>query len=243
MLHAQFHYCIDVKLTQCELLCSFRVGILHLKQPAKIMRNDNIRRISEVWLDDKKTLVYKSTNVKVNDLATSYQSQVIATLRNKIQQKGCKQFDWYMSTVANEIYTPPLDAQFYGLLKVRSAGCAKIASDKRIDLSACSAESYQLHAFDRIFVLTDSGLLKNKDKCLVVQNNAYVLAQECDSTDTKHQWEYTTDERLKNVWSGYCAMHVTDPDKTIPKGRQIFMVQECDSDKDGSFTNWEFISP
>ena len=207
------------------------------------MRNDNIRRISEIWLDEKKNLVKKSTNVKALQDSTSYQSQVIATLQFKIQQKQCKKFDWYLAVVANKIYTPSLDANLYGLLKVRSGGCAKISADKRIDLDECSAESYQLHPFDRIFELTDSGLLRNGDKCLVVQTNAYVLAQECNSNDTKQKWEYTTDEKLKNVWSQYCAMHVTDPDKTGPKRRQIFMVQECDSDKDGSFTSWEFLSP
>ena len=207
------------------------------------MRNDNLRRIAEVWFEDKKNLVYKSTNVKANQGSTSYQSQVIATLQHKIQLKQCKKIDWYLATVANNVYTPSLDAKMYGLLKVRSGGCAHIAPDRRIALGDCSAQSYQLHPFDKIFELTDSGLLRNKNKCLVVQTNAYVLAQECDSHDTKHQWEYTADEKLRNIWSLYCAMHVTDPDKNATKGRQIFMVQECDSDKDGSFTNWEFLSP
>ena len=207
------------------------------------MRNDNVRRISEVWLEDKKNLVYKSTNVQANSDSSSYQNQVITTLKHKIQQKQCKKIDWYLATVANNVYTPSFDAKMYGLLKVRSGGCAQIGPDQRVDLGDCKAQSYQLHPFDKIFELTDSGLLRNGDKCLVVQTNAYVLAQDCNSKDLKHQWEYTPDEKLRNIWSLYCAMHVTDPDKNARKGRQIFMVQECDSDKDGSFTNWEFLSP
>ena len=191
----------------------------------------------------QKGLGNKSTNVKPLQDSTNYQSQLIATLQFKIQQKQCKKLDWYLATVANKVYNPSLDTRLYGLLKVRSGGCAKIAPDKRIDLGDCSVGSYQLHPFDRIFELTDSGLLRNGNKCLVVQTNAYVTAEECNNDDTKYKWEYTQDEKLKNIWSNYCAMHVTDPDKTVPRGRQIFMVQECNSDKDGSFTNWEFLSP
>ena len=223
--------------------CFCRIGILHLKDPVKILRQGNIPRISEVWLGEKKGLVYKSTGIKPNKEPMDYQNQVIATLQSRKNNKNCKDFDWYLSTVANKIYTPSLDAQFYGLLKVKSGGCAKIAADKRVELTDCNAAQYQLHPFDRIFELTDAGLLRNGNKCLVVQTNAYVLAQECNPEDLKHKWQHTPEENLKNVWSGYCAMHVTDPDKSVSKGRQIFMVQECTSDKDGAFTNWEFVSP
>lgn len=80
--------------------------------------------------------------------------------------------------------------------------------------------------------------------CLTVQNNAYVLAKDCVKSETRQQWKYTAQDELYNVWSRYCATHVTDPDSNAPGDRQIAMAQDCSSSKDDSlqFRAWQFIA-
>jgi len=83
-----------------------------------------------------------------------------------------------------------------------------------------------------------------------VENNAYVLAKNCSKSETRQQWKHTSSEELFNVWSHYCATHVTDPDPSAPGDRQIAMAQDCgsavssDKDKDDSlqFRSWQFIA-
>ena len=211
--------------------------------PVKVTRSSNIRRIGEVWLDSKKDFVYKSTHANLKD-KSEYEDQKIQAAKAKIQGKQCKTFAWYLQDIAKGVYTPSPDATIYGLIKSRSGRCARVGNDQRIDLGSCKPGKYQLHPTDMLFELTDSKLIKIKDKCMVARESAYVIIDNCNKTDTKHQWEYSTVYgELTNVWSGYCAMHVTDPDKKVQKGRQILMVQECKLDKDGSFTKWDFISP
>ena len=77
----------------------------------------------------------------------------------------------------------------------------------------------------------------------MVLPTAYVMLEECRKDETKQKWELKPNGVLRNVWSNYCAMHVTDPDKKVPKNRQIMMVQECPGDAAGMFVEFEFILP
>ena len=217
--------------------------MLNLYNPVKVSRSTNVRRIAEVWLDFRKDFVYKSTNTNKKD-KTEYEDQKIQATKGRLQAKQCKTFAWYLQNIAKDIYTPSADAVQYGLLKGRAGRCARVGDGRRIDLGSCRPEMYQLHPTDMLFELTDSKLIRIKDKCMIAKTSAYVIVDNCNKTDTKHQWEYeSVHGELTNVWSGYCAMHVTDPDKRVQKSRQILMVQECKLDKDGSFTKWDFISP
>ena len=79
---------------------------------------------------------------------------------------------------------------------------------------------------------------------MAVQNNAYLLAKDCVKSETRQQWKYTEQEELWNMWSHYCATHVTDPDTKAPGDRQIAMAQDCTKWPDDSlqFRAWQFIA-
>ncbi len=222
------------------LPCS-RVGVLNLHDPVKIVNADTIRRISEVWLGDKKDLVYRNTGTQ--DSMSESEEKSIHDRKTAIQNLKCKNFDWYLKTAAKDIYTPSKDAKYYGILKCKTGRCAHIGNDRRVDLGSCKAQAYNLHTTDMLFEYDTKGLLKTQGKCLEVQNSAYVKLVECKEGETKQQYEYHNGGKLKNRWSGYCTMHVTDPDKKVPKGRQIMMAQDCGLDTSGEFVSWEFIMP
>ena len=65
----------------------------------------------------------------------------------------------------------------------------------------------------------------------------------CSAGNNKQEWRYV-EEQLINVWSTYCAMHVTDPDPETEGDRQIAMAQECGTDNSNAshFKQWEFIA-
>ncbi len=230
-------------LGNIDVCIKFRVGVLNLYNPVKVLRSTNIRRIAEVWLSSRKDFVYKSTSTSKQD-KSNLEDQMIRIQQEKLRKKQCRSHEWYLQNVATGVYTPSEEALHYGLLKSRTGRCARVGNDDRIDLGDCKAEKYQLQTSDILFEFTDSKLLKNKGKCLAAKSSAYVVPINCNQTDNKQQWSYeAVHGQLTNIWSGYCAMHVTDPDKKVAKGRQILMVQDCELDKDGSFVKWDFISP
>ena len=49
-------------------------------------------------------------------------------------------------------------------------------------------------------------------------------------------------QELVNVWSRYCALHVTDPDRNTT-GRQIAMAQACSGQPshNDQFKRWSFV--
>ncbi len=216
--------------------------MLNLNAPVKISRNYNIKRIAEVWLGFRKDFVYHNTKTNAKDIS-KYEEQVIQVLKSKTQAMNCQNFEWYLKNIAKGIATPSAAAQEYGLLRCGSGRCVHIGPDNRTDLGSCKPETLKLPLEDIIFELTNAKLIKQKNKCLAARSSAYVVLENCKPEDTKQHWELTEDNKLINVWSNYCAMHVTDPDKKSEKGRQIMMVQECENDKDGKFTDWEFLAP
>ena len=222
------------------LPCS-RVGVLNLKDPVKVIMAENIRRIVELWMPEKRNFIFKHTNVQGAMDATEKTS-----LKARWQQLSaleCQKFDWYQRTIIPDIYTPDMDAIAYGLLRCKSGRCARTGDDKRLDLGQCKPDQYKLHPIQMIFEQSKGGTIKTDGRCLTVLPSAYVVVEECRKGESKQQWEVKQNGVLRNLWSNYCAMHVTDPDKRVPKGRQIMMVQECPGDAAGMFVEFEFILP
>ena len=228
----------SIKIVPCS-----RVGILALNDPLKIVNAESVRRMSELWMSDRKDFIFKNTGI--DQVQNQELTDAVQRRKEKLDSLGlqCKSFDWYVSNVAKDIYTPSKDAQFYGLLKCKTGRCARVGQDARIDLGACNAETYNLHPHEMLFELDKHGFIRVDGKCLAVQSSAYVVVESCNHDESKHKWEHHPGGRLRNVWSSYCAMHVTDPDKNVPHGRQILMAQDCGLDASGSFISWEFIMP
>ena len=110
-----------------------------------------------------------------------------------------------------------------------------------------------------VFELTASGRLLTRDgQCVTVQRNSYVVVDNCNTAlNGQQRWSYDDrgggggGGRLTNPWSGFCAMHVTDPDNSIG-WRQTLMAQNCTVDlssgrahdnSTGPFMRWTFTNP
>lgn len=135
-----------------------------------------------------------------------------------------------------------------GLLLLLTDACGRVQDDSRIDLTRCGPTSLD-SLRSVVFELKASGrLLTGSGQCLTVQRNSYVVANSCTTTLSGQQrWSY--DERsgrLMNPWSGFCAMHVTDPDRDgTSRWRQILMAQNCTAVQNSiaPFMRWTFTNP
>ena len=88
---------------------------------------------------------------------------------------------------------------------------------------------------------------------MTVQRNSYVVVDNCTTAlNGRQRWSYDDRSgRLTNPWSGFCAMHVTDPDSSNG-WRQTLMAQNCTVDlvsgqthdkSTDPFMRWTFINP
>ena len=226
----------EIKVLPCS-----RVGVLNLKDPVKVVLPENVRRIVQLWIPTKKDFLFKYTGVNAD--MTREERKSLARREDQLKQLECKHFDWYLQNVIPDIYTPSSDAIAYGLLRCRSGRCGRIGDDRRVDLGQCKPDQYKIHSSKMIFEQNKAGNIKTTGKCLTVHPSAYITLEDCKAGDNTQQWELKPNGVLRNLWSNYCAMHVTDPDKNVEKGRQIMMVQECRPDASGMFIEFEFILP
>ena len=134
--------------------------------------------------------------------------------------------------------------------------CALTASpiDSRIALGSCGSRENPNFGASLYLVaeLTTTNLLRTVDgRCLTAQVSAYIHPMACRTKDTQQQWTYNKRRQLVNVWSNYCAKHVTDPDpKSSAAGRQVMMAQNCTADLHSGkvhdsetvkFSQWNFV--
>ncbi|ELU05643.1 hypothetical protein CAPTEDRAFT_229009 [Capitella teleta] len=219
--------------------CS-RVGILNLKDPVKIQSHKNLRLITEVWFASYKDIAYRTSNV--DSSVSSAEKVIIETMKKKLERSTCKTIDWYINDIVKDIASPSEKAKFFGLLRCKTGRCGKVGKDGRVELGQCSPDKYGAHSSDMLFEYDSDRKVKVNGKCLSTKSTAYIQAEECVDKDVHQMYDYTDKLYFKNVWSGYCWMHVTDPDKSTGGKRQIAMAQDCETDtSDGQFISFEFI--
>ncbi|KAK2162412.1 hypothetical protein LSH36_99g04051 [Paralvinella palmiformis] len=220
--------------------CS-RVGVINLQDPVKVMSHANVRRITELWFSNRKSIVFRNTGIQ----NTMTDSERASFLKRQQQLSNlhlkCNDINWFFQNIAGHLPTPSDKAVQFGMLKCKTGRCARVGDDKRIDLGKCSPEHYHITLTRLMFEYTDDGLITSAGQCLGVQQTAYILLEDCISGDSKQKWHYK-DGRFVNEWSQYCMMHVTDPDKKMGGKRQIAMAQDCSSASEEQFVSFDFIS-
>ena len=227
------------------LPCS-RVGVLNIREPVKVVNTKNIWYISELWLGSYKDNVYKQLKKEPSAGVTESDRKRLAARKSELSDLSCRDFSWYLQYVAVDAYIPANDVARHGILQITNGRCVRLSrKDMRVDLGSCSAEQERCPLRDMIVELTADGLLRSIDKCLAVQGSAYILGETCDKNNDHQQWTYDDKQRLVNKWSGYCILHVTDPDpKLSDVKRQIAMAQKCSADSTGDkreFSSWKFL--
>ena len=230
-----------IKVVPCS-----RVGVLNIREPVKVVSAKNHWYIAELWLGNHKDRVYKQMSADPSSGISDVDRKSLESRRVQISDLTCHDFSWYLQHVAMDAYIPSDDVIHAGLLQITNGRCMRLSrKDMRIDLGSCSAEQERCPLRDMIVEYTKDGFLRSIDKCLSVQGSAYILGETCDKHNDHQLWTYDDKRRLVNKWSGYCVLHVTDPDpKLADVKRQIAMAQKCDADSTGEkreFSSWKFL--
>ena len=142
----------------------------------------------------------------------------------------------------------PVSATTVAACFYQTDACGRVQDDGRVDLTTCASTSLDSLS-SVVFELKSSGrLLTGAGQCLTVQSNSFVVTDTCSTAQSGPQrWSY--DERsgrLMNPWSGFCAMHVTDPESGgggAPYWRQILMAQNCTVDLTSGRTHDNSTAP
>lgn len=218
-------------------VCS-RVGVLNLDDQLKPFSQRNCQRIAGLWFGN-----LKEVSLRLAGLPTAIpeadEAQVATRLKYITSLKQCRDIHWYLQNIVKENIIPAESAVKFGILYVMTGRCARLANDSKIDLIDCN-DVRQSKSIDEMFVLTIDGQLKIRDRCVTTENTAYIKLHECRSNDRQQLWIYKGME-LRNVWSNFCATHVTDPDQTV-RNRQIVMAQSCETlSEHRDFLHWRFF--
>ena len=208
-----------------ETVTCSRVGILNLDDQAKPYSQKNCQRIAGLWYGNLKEVALRLAGLPTA-IPDTEEAHITTRLRYVTSLKECRDISWYMQNIAKEALIPTPDAVKFGIMAVMSGRCARRAkNDSKVDLIDCN-EVHHSRGANEIFELTTGGHLKLRGKCLTTENTAYITLQNCQRDDRQQLWTNKGME-LRNVWSNFCATHVTDPGSP-GHNRQIMMAQSCD---------------
>lgn len=221
-----------------ETVSCSRVGILNLDDQSKPYSQKNCQRIAGLWYGNLREVALRLAGLPAA-IPDAEEAHITTRLRYITSLKECRDISWYMQSIAKESLIPTPNAVKFGIMAVMSGRCAaRRSNDSRIDLIDCN-EVHQSRGENEIFEFTTGGHLKLQDKCLTTENTAYITLQNCRKDDRQQLWTYKGME-LRNVWSNFCATHVTDPGGA-GRNRQIVMAQSCDVQPDHkAFNQWQF---
>lgn len=220
-----------------ETVTCSRVGILNLDDQGKPYSQKNCQRIAGLWYGNLREVALRLAGLPTA-IPDAEEAHITTRLRYITSLKECRDISWYMESIAKESLVPTQNAVKFGTMAVMSGRCARLANDSKINLIDCN-EVQQSRSINEIFEFTTGGQLKIQDRCLTTENTAYIMAQKCRKDDRQQLWTYKGME-LRNVWSNFCATHVTDPG-AARHNRQIIMAQSCEVPPDHkAFNQWQF---
>lgn len=214
-------------------MCS-RVAIPNFDDPLKPFSQRNCQRTAGLWFSD-----LRDVSLRLAGLPTAIpdadEALIAARLRYIASLRQCRDVHWYWQTVARENFIPTQNTVKFGILSSVTGRCARLANDSKIDLVDCAEVRNRT-----VFELTNGGRLRAYNRCMTTENTAYIVLRDCRDNDTRQLWTYK-DKELRNVWSNFCATHVTDPDPGVA-GRQIAMAQGCAATSERrAFLQWQFL--
>ncbi|CAJ0584898.1 unnamed protein product, partial [Mesorhabditis spiculigera] len=177
----------------------------------------NLRRVTEVWMDDYKYLHYERHNNR-----TYGHGDVSARLELR-KNLGCNDFKWYLEHVYPDQYVPH-NLQAKG--EIRNYGgephlCVEsiIRGSREPDYEVVPVHCHLLGE-NQFFELTANGEIRRDVSCLEQVGNV-LRARFCDGRSTQKFTHDRENGHLKNEGSGQCLTTIIRPDG------HLFRMETC----------------
>lgn len=147
----------------------------------------NLRRLVDVWVDDKRVRSYLYRTV--NGLADAEPGDLTERVELKERLK-CKSFRWFVENVYPNSPVP-LGIRHMGQLASLQNGKYCMAS--LVNMSYPRVRICQEQSKDQLFLFTDANQIMNRGKCMSLVEEelpARVKFNKCNSTNSNQLWTY-----------------------------------------------------
>lgn len=253
------------------ITCS-KVGVVNVLDPVKTRSSFNVKLLVKKWFGGSgfSSSIYRLTSKGKGSEGAEKDSDDSEerSWRKKLLEGATKPqhchvpIKRYINKVAINLVKLKDDSIAYGLLKAGTNRCAHLIRTEsmvKLKMDLCERliltdprgrsdfnedSNSLIYEKETIFQLSRGGQLRvGARDCVTARENAYLSVSKCRDGDEKQKFKYQ-DGLLVNVWSKFCVMQVTDPDKSLGKDRQIAMIQSCNSytQSDKDFMTWIFVN-
>lgn len=220
--------------------CS-RIAVHSSLRPQQVTSPFNFRRIAELWFDEYRDIVYQQGGM--SSQTSEDESRAIELRRGYLRKHfaDCKDFDWYLSNVASDIFPPSSDMKRFGKLGAKTNYCLRQTSQgtSELEMTLCRQHMYER---SMIFEWNHQGWIFKGDQCLTALGADEGVALQPCQDGNQHQIWRQEDSKLSPMTSAHeCLTQVTERDETNLDLSHYPKLRPCGK-AESRMQTWEFIN-
>lgn len=224
-----------------EVATCSRVAVHSSLRPQHVTDPFNFRRIAELWFDEYKDVVYQQGGI--SSVMSEDESRGLELRRGYLRKHttGCKDFNWYLSSVATDVFPPSSEMKKFGKLRTKTNYCLRQTSDGGSDLEMTLCRQ---HMYERLmtFEWNNEGWIFKGDECLTaVDVDERVELQACEEGNQQQVWRLDEASRFSPLTSAHeCLTQVTERDESSLDLFHYPKLRPC-GEAEERMQSWEFL--
>ncbi|XP_061114409.1 polypeptide N-acetylgalactosaminyltransferase 6 isoform X2 [Conger conger] len=203
---------------QLEIIpCSVVGHVFRTKSPHTFPKGTEVItrnqvRLAEVWMDDYKKIYYRR-NKNAATMAKANKYGDISERVNLREKLHCKNFTWYLQNVYPEAFIPDLTPTLFGAIKNSgSQTCLDVGENNNAGGKPMIMYTCHNMGGNQYFEYTSHQELRHnigKQLCLQAMHEQ-IIVEMCQlkgrgtAVDPRQQWEFTSEQLLRNPSFGKC---------------------------------------